>query len=128
MSAIVHVAITPIKGGSPLTFPKWAAILHVEVRMVTIAVTLSNDLARRLRPLQNRLPEIIELGLHLVEAHDALGAARTTVRADISAALESTGIVTLPEPATRSRVRKTPIRANGTPASQLIIAERRTGL
>ena len=96
--------------------------------MVTIAVTLSNDLARRLRPLQNRLPEIIELGLHQVEEHDALGAARPTARADILAALESTGIVTLPEPATSSRVRQTPIRANGTPASELIIAERRTGL
>ena len=32
--------------------------------MVTIPVRLSNELASRVLPLQDRLPEIIELGLH----------------------------------------------------------------
>ena len=34
--------------------------------MITIPVQLSNELARRVIPLQDRLPEIIELGLRQI--------------------------------------------------------------
>ena len=96
--------------------------------MVTIPLNISEDLARRLLPLQDRLPEIIERGLRDLE--DEVGEQR---RADVSrisilTALQSTGLVTMPDPAARlkPRVRHTPLSVGGPPASELILAERRS--
>ena len=96
--------------------------------MVTIPLQLSNDLARRVLPLQDRLPEIIELGLQQMSLkkntdEDLLLAKQHTLEV-----LASTGIVTLPtsaESGCRPRRRRTPIEAGGPPASEMIIAERR---
>ncbi len=92
--------------------------------MITIPVQLSNELARRVIPLQDRLPEIIELGLRQIEADQKPGA---SARQQVLDALDSTGIVTLPRAAAgrKPRARHTPIAAGGRPASELIIAERR---
>jgi hypothetical protein len=92
--------------------------------MITIPVQLSNELARRVIPLQDRLPEIIELGLRQIEAGTSPEA---EARQQVLDALASTGIVTLPQaPAGQEpRARHTPIVAGGRPASELIIAERR---
>jgi hypothetical protein len=94
--------------------------------MVTIPLNVSEDLARRLLPVQDRLPDIIERGLRDLEA-EAGARPTATSRLDILAALQSTGLVTVPDPAARAkpRVRQTPLPAGGPPASELILAERR---
>ncbi len=97
--------------------------------MVTISLKVSDELAERLAPYQDRLPEIVELGLSQVESEAERGAAlnSSALKAQVLAALRSTGIITTPEPAARAetRVRHTPLKAGGPPASELIIAERR---
>jgi hypothetical protein len=45
--------------------------------MITIPVQLSNELARRVIPLQDRLPEIIELGLRQIKADRQAEASQT---------------------------------------------------
>ena len=96
--------------------------------MVTIPLRLSNDLARRVLPLQDRLPEIIELGLHQMALKKNADEDLPLVKQQALEALASTGIVTLPILAStgrKSRRRRTPIEAGGPPASEMIIAERR---
>jgi len=96
--------------------------------MVTIPLKVSDELAGRLLPLQDRLPEIIELGLRQIKAQiDADAEANLSAsKARVLAALASTGIVTLPKPAARlqARSRHTPIQADGPPASEIIIKAR----
>ena len=95
--------------------------------MITIPLQLPDGLARRVMPLQDRLPEIIELGLRQVEAASEVGAGDSQAKQRVLEALASTGIVTLPAPAARGKahLRHTPIKAGGPPASEMIIAERR---
>jgi hypothetical protein len=97
--------------------------------MVTISLKVSDELARRLAPYRDRLPEIVELGLSQVEsgAEEDADTNRSALKAQVLAAWRSTGLITAPESATRAgtRVRRTPVKAGGTPASELIIAERR---
>lgn len=99
--------------------------------MITIPLQLSDELAKEVLPLQNRLPEIIELGLRQLRiATDRKPAnGRLAVKESVMAALESTGIVTLPKLNIQhsSRKRRTPINVSGPPASEMIIAERRQG-
>lgn len=95
--------------------------------MVTISLQLSNDLARRVLPLQDRLPEIIELGLHQMSLKKDTDEDVSAAKQRALDALASTGIVTLPTLAAsgyRSRRRCTPIEAGGPPASEMIIAAR----
>jgi len=95
--------------------------------MITIPVRLSNELAKRVQPFQDRLPEIIELGLRQITAGREGQADYPQANQRALDALTSTGIVTLPTPAAhrKARARRTPIQAGGPPASALIIAERR---
>jgi len=95
--------------------------------MITIPLQLPNDLARRVTPFQDRLAEIIELGLRQVEMSEKSEAGYSLGKQEVLEALATTGIVTLPTPAARRKAhaRRTPIKAGGTPASQMIIAERR---
>jgi hypothetical protein len=96
--------------------------------MVTILLHVSEELAERLLPLQNRLPEIIELGLRQVKAEENVepGPEHPALKAQVLQALLSTGIVSVPHPTTRSRtrVRHTPVQASGKPASEIIIEQR----
>ena len=94
--------------------------------MITIPVQLSDDLARRVAPLQDRLPEIIELGLRQIEVDKQAEAGYSRVKQKVLDAMASTGIVTMPRAAAqrKPRARRTPIVAGGRPASELIIAER----
>lgn len=95
--------------------------------MVTIPLQLSNDLARRVLPLQDRLPEIIELGLHQMSLKKDADEDVSAAKQRTLDALASTGIVTLPTLAAsghRPRRRRTPIEAGGRPASEMIIAAR----
>jgi hypothetical protein len=96
--------------------------------MVTISLKVSDELAERLAPYQDRLPELIELGLSQVEigAEGNAEPDHNALKAQVLAALRSTGIITAPEPTVRAetRVRHTPLKVGGPPASGLIIAER----
>lgn len=97
--------------------------------MITIPLQLPDQLARQVIPLQDRLPEIIELGLRQwrIEAEDQADAGQSVDRQVVLTALETTGIVTVPKSTVKpSRIRHTPIYAGGPPASEMIIAERRS--
>ena len=87
---------------------------------------VSNDLAKRVLPLQDRLPEIIELGLRQIEASESTVVGYSPIKQRTLDALAATGIAVLPTPAARSRAwtRHAPIAAGGPPASEMIIAER----
>ena len=95
--------------------------------MVTIPVQLPKELAQQIMPLQDRLPEIIELGLRQLVAIRTAEIKYPHAKQQVLDALASTGIVTLPTPAAqrKTRVRRTPIKAGGFPASEIIIAGRR---
>jgi hypothetical protein len=95
--------------------------------MITIPVQLSDELARRVAPLQDRLPEIIERGLRQIEDDKQAEASYLNTKQQVLDAMASTGIVTLPRGAAQRepRARRTPIVAGGRPASELIVAERR---
>ncbi|MCX6032551.1 MAG: hypothetical protein NT169_25065 [Chloroflexi bacterium] len=95
--------------------------------MITIPLQLSNELARQVMPLQDRLPEIIELGLRQIAVVRTAEVGYPQVKQQALDALASTGIVTLPRAAAhrKASTRRTPIKAGGPPASEMIIAERR---
>lgn len=92
--------------------------------MITISVQLTEELAERLRPIQDRLPEIIELGLRQWRKQPSL-----TPRQRVEQLWEAQGLV---EPAaldgkcsqSTRRKQRTPIPAGGQPASELIIEQR----
>lgn len=95
--------------------------------MVTISLKLPNDLARRVLPLEDRLPEIIELGLQQMTMAEEADTPVRAAKLRAIAALSSTGLIIVPEQAATNRERRsrrTPIEAGGTPASEMIIAER----
>ncbi|MBM4461428.1 MAG: hypothetical protein FJ011_27335 [Chloroflexi bacterium] len=99
--------------------------------MITIPLQLPDELAQQVLPLQDRLPEIIELGLRqlLGRTERRSVASQPATKQRVLAALDSTGIVTLPRFTARQAAwtRRTPIYAGGPPASEMIIAERRQG-
>jgi hypothetical protein len=92
--------------------------------MITIPLQLSEELAERVRPLQDRLPEIIELGLRQWLKQPAL-----TSRQRVEQIWEAQGLV---EPTTQRsehtrrtrRKRRAPIPVGGQPASEIIIEQR----
>jgi len=100
--------------------------------MIDLTIQLPDDLARRLKPVQDRLPEIIELGLSQLEKKPPLEKeeAYRPTKQQILDALNSTGIVSLPQPTIQSKpyVRHTPIKAGGPSAGEMIIKERRGDL
>ena len=93
--------------------------------MVTIPLKVSDELAQRPQaPWRDQLPRIIERGLRDLETEAPTQP--PVSKSAILAALQLTGLVTIPDPAarTRARIRHTPLEAGGPPASELIIAER----
>ena len=92
--------------------------------MITIPIQLSEELAERVRPLQDRLPEIIELGLRQWLKQPAL-----TPRQRVERLWEAQGLV---EPVAQvgkrgrrsRRKRRAPIPVGGQPASEIIIEQR----
>lgn len=92
--------------------------------MITIRVQLPEDLAERVRPVQDRLPEIIELGLRQWRRQSVL-----TPRQRVEQLWEAQGLVE-PTVSTRARRqnarrrRQAPIPAGGQPASEIIIEQR----
>jgi hypothetical protein len=96
--------------------------------MVTIPLKVSDELAVRLIPLQDRLADIIEMGLRQMEVKASVETEteQSTLKPRVLAALLSTGLVSLPrlDARPRSRLRHTPILAGGQPASEIIIEQR----
>ena len=91
--------------------------------MVTIPLRLPDELAKQVLPLQDRLPEIIALGLKHWQEEAPL-----TPRERVEQLWDSAGVlVPLPgdsrRPKGRPRRRK-PISAPGQPASEIIIEQR----
>ncbi|MEI2693256.1 MAG: hypothetical protein V9H69_27455 [Anaerolineae bacterium] len=94
--------------------------------MITIPLKLPDQLAQQVLPIQDRLPEIIELGLRHWQRQKP-----TTPRERIEQVWETAGLV---EPTglsdndhpTPGRKRRTPIKAGGQPASEIIIEQRGT--
>jgi len=92
--------------------------------MDTISLQISGDLAGRLLPLKDRLPEIIELGLRYWPEQTL-----PTPREQAEKLWEATGLLVAREPgatystAPAHRWRK-PIQAGGQPASEIIIEQR----
>lgn len=92
--------------------------------MITIPVQFSEELAAQVRPVQDRLPEIIELGLRQWRKQPAL-----TPRQSVEQIWEAQGLV---EPVVTdshqrrpaSRKRRAPIPVGGQPASEIIIEQR----
>ena len=93
--------------------------------MITIPVQLSDELARRVIPLQDRLPEIIELGLRQIETEKQLRQERPSSRCWMLWLRRASPPCRGRPPGGKPRARRTPIVAGGRPASELIIAERR---
>jgi nucleotide-binding universal stress UspA family protein len=98
-------------------------------QMETIQIEVSSELARRLRPYQTELPRILEWGLRHVEVET--GAEPAPTRADVLAALRSTGILVELDPAIAARYRagsdqqgRIPVQVEGKPLSEMIIEER----
>jgi hypothetical protein len=98
--------------------------------METIQIQVSSELARRLRPYQSELPRILEWGLRHVEKETEAKSPPPT-RADLLAALRSTGILVELDPVIAARYRsgsdrqrRTPIQVKGKPLSEIIIEER----
>ena len=93
--------------------------------MTTIPLQLPDKLAQRVLPLQDRLPEIIELGLRYWQKQ-----APATPRARVELLWESAGllepVIPVDEDTPEVRQRRTPIHAGGKPASEIIIEQRST--
>ena len=93
--------------------------------MITISVRLSDDLAKRVLPLQDRLPEIIELGLERWRGQEP-----PTPRQRVEMLWEAAGLSTDPSsqvlPRPLGRRKSSPLQAGGKPASQIIIEQRET--
>ena len=92
--------------------------------MITIPVQVPDELAHRLLPLQDRLPEILELGLRQLVGDDT-SVESTYATTQVIEALTATGLVTLPTVKRRQHSNRHPVEAGGPSASEMIIAERR---
>lgn len=99
--------------------------------METIQIQVSSELARRLRPYQRELPRILEWGLRHVEREIEVESPSAPTRADVLAALRSTGILVELDPTIAARYRagldqqgRIPVRVEGKPLSEMIIEER----
>ena len=99
--------------------------------METIEIQVSSELARRLRPYMSKLPRILEWGLYHVERETEAESPPPPTRADVLAALRSTGILVELDPVIAARYRpdsdwqrRTPVQVKGKPLSEIIIDER----
>ena len=92
--------------------------------MITIPVQVPDELAQRLLPWQDRLPEIIELGLRQLAVGE-IPTRLTKTSAQVIETLAATALITLPTFKHRQRASRHPVEAGGPPASEMIIAERR---
>lgn len=105
----------------------------------TIQVQVPTELARRLRLHSDDLPKILEWGLRCIEGEAEAGSTpppsepeSTPDREQILAALRSAGLLVDLDPAivvkyvaSTEQKQHTPVKVDGTPLSEMIVAERR---
>jgi hypothetical protein len=105
----------------------------------TIQVPVPSELARRLRLHYDDLPEILERGLCSIQGEAETGSIRppsepesSLDREQVLVALRSAGILVDLDPplavkygASADQQRHTPVQVDGTPLSEMIVAERR---
>jgi len=93
--------------------------------MIDLTIQLPDDLARRLKPVQDRLPEIIELGLRHWQVTEPVS---LTPRQQVEQIWARAGLVVSHPPIsdqdTKLRERQKPLKVGGKPASQIIIEQR----
>ena len=99
--------------------------------METIQVQVSSELAQRLLPYRSALPRILEWGLRYIKRKTEAKSPAPPTRADVLAALRSTGILVALDPIIAARYRagsdqqqRTPVWVKGKPLSEMIIEER----
>ena len=92
--------------------------------MYTIQIKIPNELAEKLAPYRERLPELLELGLRVWlerKQHE-----RVTVQEELFQVLAASGKVAMPQPYTGEKpyVRHTPVSITGKPVSELVVEQR----
>jgi hypothetical protein len=89
--------------------------------MREITIEIPDQLAERLSPYREQLPQILERGLADLETASPRPDdwRERTIRV-----LMATGLVRMPETSLRPRRRHTPIKMTGKPLSELIIEQR----
>jgi hypothetical protein len=100
--------------------------------METIQVEVSPELAERLRTHSDRLAQILEWGLHCIEAEEGTAAMRATLeRVKTLDALRASGLLLELDHTLAARYqagaempRRTPVYVKGKPLSAMIVAER----
>ena len=100
--------------------------------METIQVEVSPELAERLRTYSSQLTQILEWGLHYVEAEEAPEVKSASLeRQKTLDALRASGLMLELDPTLAARYqagaetsRRTPIYVKGKPLSEIIVAER----
>jgi hypothetical protein len=100
--------------------------------METIQVEVSPELAQRLRTHSGKLTQILEWGLHYIEAEEKTEAKSVSLeRRKTLDALRASGLMLELDPTLAARYqagadksRRTPIYVKGKPLSEIIVAER----
>ncbi len=100
--------------------------------METIQVEVSSEMAQRLRTHPDKLAQILEWGLHVVEAQERPAVEKVPpARQKTLDALRASGLVLELDPtlveryqAGSDKTRRTPIYVKGKPLSEIIVAER----
>ena len=92
--------------------------------MTTIQLEIPDKLAEKLKPYQDRLIELLELGLQKWQEHEQQ--ASQTEKEKVLQILAASGKVSLPQPYAGDKpyVRRTPVSISGKPASEIIIDQR----
>lgn len=93
--------------------------------MTIIQLEIPDKLAEKLKPYQDRLAELLELGLQTWQEREQ----ETTPQSDkerLWQVLAASGRVSLPKPYTGEEpyISRTPVPASGKPASEIVIEQR----
>ena len=92
--------------------------------MTIIQLEVPDKLAEKLKPYQDRLSELLELGLQKWQEHEQQPS--QTDKEKVLQILGASGKVSLPQPYTGEKpyIRRTPVPISGKPASEIIIEQR----
>jgi hypothetical protein len=92
--------------------------------MHTIQLELDEELARKLDPYRDKIPELLELGLGALQERERRE--HQEARERLLRALEASGKIKVPEPYTgeQAYVRHSPPTVAGKPVGQIVIEQR----
>ncbi len=91
--------------------------------MGTIRVTVPDEVEHRLKPYEDRLPEILELGVNALQRRLASDSDEVERVLKI---MEASGRVILPRPVSKDERRRdiSPVHIDGRPVSDIVIEQR----